>query len=350
MELNQNQLSIIHATESKIIVTAAPASGKTTVIVERIKYLLESGIDPRGMVVITFTNSAAENLRERIGTAADGAFIGTVHGYANYLLLSYGVDTSHVLNKEDFDKLFNMIKEYPRAIRPVEYLFLDEAQDSTLDQFEFLIDMIQPNNYFLVGDPRQAIFRWANANPEYLIELSKHEDVKTYPLNQNYRNGRSILEYAKSIIQLAGYSYRDTSISMRQINGKVYDVEYSSEGICRGIKKYGSYGDWFILCRTNQELETMQNTLKQNGIPFDTFKRSELSNDELNKAMKNDTVKVLTIHAAKGLEAKYVVVIGAKFYNLEEKCISYVAATRAKDLLIWTRKKKKKEIVTEKWD
>ena len=66
--------------------------------------------------------------------------------------------------------------------------------------------------------------------------------------------------------------------------------------------------------------------------------------------MKANTVKVLTIHSAKGLEANNVIVIGSKFYNLEERCISYVAATRARNWLIWTRMptRKKKNTFTER--
>jgi superfamily I DNA/RNA helicase len=62
-----------------------------------------------------------------------------------------------------------------------------------------------------------------------------------------------------------------------------------------------------------------------------------LDNKELGKKMKENTVKVLTIHTAKGLEANNVVVIGAKFFNTEERCVSYVAATRAKNMLVWTK-------------
>jgi superfamily I DNA/RNA helicase len=77
--------------------------------------------------------------------------------------------------------------------------------------------------------------------------------------------------------------------------------------------------------------------LKKEGVPIDTFKRSELDNKELGEKMKENTVKVLTIHTAKGLEADNVIVIGAKFFNVEERCVSYVAATRARNLLVWTR-------------
>ena len=75
--------------------------------------------------------------------------------------------------------------------------------------------------------------------------------------------------------------------------------------------------------------------LKRNNIPCDSFKKSELELSELNSKMKEDTVKVLTIHSSKGLENKNVIVIGARTYNDEEKRIAYVAATRAKETLIW---------------
>jgi superfamily I DNA/RNA helicase len=97
------------------------------------------------------------------------------------------------------------------------------------------------------------------------------------------------------------------------------------------------FGDWFILTRTNDQIDEMANALRRCGVPFDTFKRAQLDNKELNKKMKENTVKVLTIHTAKGLEANNVIVIGAKFFNLEERCISYVAATRARNALYWTK-------------
>ena len=77
--------------------------------------------------------------------------------------------------------------------------------------------------------------------------------------------------------------------------------------------------------------------LREAGIPYDTFRQGDLTKEELLNRMNNNTVKVLTIHSAKGLEWNNVVVIGARFYNDEEKNVCYVAATRARDHLIWIR-------------
>ena len=59
-----------------------------------------------------------------------------------------------------------------------------------------------------------------------------------------------------------------------------------------------------------------------------------LLEDTLDK-LKDNRVKVLTIHTAKGLENKNVIVSGARLYNEEERKIAYVAATRAEQSLYW---------------
>lgn len=353
MNLSTQQEKIVKTDANKVVVIASAASGKTAVLVERVKYLLSKGTDPKRIVLITFTNAAAEELAERLDHPK-GLFIGTIHSYANYLLLANGNETHDLLENEQFDKLFNRIKHNPDCIRPVEHLLLDESQDSNAAHFEFLLDMIKPKNYIIMGDHKQSIYRWNGAYPDYIINLSKQADVTTYELNENYRNATSILTYAKNIIMVAGYDYRDTSIPMRGITGKVVpDVEYNPQAIAHTFAQMkDGFGEWFILARTNDQIDEIANALKRCGVPYDTFKRAQLDNKELNKKMKENTVKVLTIHTSKGLEANNVIVVGAKFYNLEERCISYVAATRARNQLFWTKMpyRKKPAYSTANWE
>ena len=345
MNLSEQQKQIVNTTANKVVVIASAASGKTAVLVERVRYLLDIGVEPKEIVLITFTNAAAEELAERLNHPK-GVFIGTIHSYANYLLLSNGTETQDLLENEQFDRLFKRIKHHPECIKPVEHLLLDESQDSNELHFEFLLDMINPKNYLIVGDHKQSIYRWNGAYPDYLINLSKQDDVTTYDLNQNYRNASSILTFAKNIIMVAGYDYRDTSVPMRGVTGKVVsDLEYNPQAIAHTFAQMSSeqYGTWFILTRTNDQIDEIANALARCKVPYDTFKRAQLDNKELNKKMKENTVKVLTIHSAKGLEADNVLVIGAKFFNLEERCISYVAATRARNKLYWTKSSFKKK-------
>ena len=353
MELSEKQRRIVEATEPYIVVIASAAAGKTRCLAERVRWLLAQGVPTEEIVTITFTNAAAEEIAERVGNPS-GLFIGTIHSLANYYLCSAGIDTSRVLNDERFDDLFKLIKKHPECIKPVTHLIVDESQDSTPEQFEFLLDMIAPKNYMLLGDHRQAIYRFAGATPDYILNLMKSPEVTTYDLDENYRNAPEILRYAQDLIRTLGYEYEDYSIPMRSQHGRVLNVDYSETGIARTIKRYveegkSNYKDWFVLTRTNAELETIRAALEKDGIPCDTFKKAQLTNKGLAEKMNENTVKVLTIHTAKGLEADNVIVIGARFRDVEEKCVNYVAATRARNLLVWTIKRAKQKPKTNYW-
>lgn len=353
VELTKQQRAIVEATEPYIVVVATAAAGKTRCITERVRWLLRQGVPGEEIVTITFTNAAAEEISERLGNPK-GVFIGTIHSLANYYLRTGGIDTSKILNDEKFDDLFKLIKKNPQCVQHVTHLIVDEAQDSNPHQFEFLLDMIEPDNYMLMGDHRQSIYRFNGATPEYILNLMESPEVTTYELTENYRNAPEILDFAQSMIRVLGRDYEDHSRPMRKITGRVVDVEYSGEGIATTIKRYveqgrADYRDWFVLTRTNAELDAIMQVLNRHKIPTDTFKKAQLDNKGLKEKMRKNTVKVLTIHTAKGLEADNVVVIGTRNRDVEEKCVSYVAATRARNLLVWTYKKITRKPKAEYW-
>lgn len=351
IELNQEQKLIVEATESKVVVASCAGSGKTRCLISRFQHLVNIGVAPEKIVMITFTNAAADEISERLGNPK-GVFIGTIHAYANYLLLANNQDTSEILENEQFDKLFEKIKKRPYCVKEIEHLLLDEGQDSTEIQFEFILDILKPKNWMIFADWRQSIYRWNGADPDQIIDLTNRGDVTTYSLIGNYRSGYKILDFARGIISAAGYEYRDPSKPMRGISGRVVDVEYNPHAVAHTIKEYGNYSEWFVLTRTNDQVDEICRHLKAAGVPYDTFKRSELDNKGLAEKMKQDTVKVLTIHTSKGLEANNVVVIGAKFFSVEERCVSYVAATRSRNLLVWTRmpQRRKQNFGTSNWE
>ena len=94
--------------------------------------------------------------------------------------------------------------------------------------------------------------------------------------------------------------------------------------------------------RTNKEIYELSQNLTKAGIPFKTFKQGNTSTKELNDIINSNTVKLLTVHASKGLENKNVLVYGNfpieipkyRKVNSEERKVLYVAITRAMDKLI----------------
>lgn len=348
MELSKLQEDILNAPYNKVVVLASAASGKTRLMTEKVRQLLRAGVNPKEIAVITFTNMAAAELRQRLGEDyKEGLFVGTIHSLANYFLLSSGVKTDKILDDEDFDKLFELVESHPLCIKHLEWILLDESQDTDKTQFKFLFDMINPDYFFIVGDFKQSIYRWRGARPDLLQEICKRPGVKTFDLNENYRNGFNILNYAKNLIRPTGQ--HDNSTAMRKGNGSVAELTYSTYTIVQKIKEFPSFKTWAILCRTNSEIATIIATLKINNIPFDTFKQGDLSKEELVEKMQQDTVKVLTVHAAKGLEWDNVIVVGMHYSSIEDRNICYVAATRARENLIWMHYPQKKKPRTYSW-
>ena len=194
-------------------------------------------------------------------------------------------------------------------------ILVDEFQDTNKIQYKLIKLLSTINkNVFIVGDIKQSIYEWSGARPDILFNLLNDPRFEVYHLNENYRNGPTILRFAKKLISGSVFGDEpliDNSICMNEFEpDQVAEVTYNKENLAFLIKQSGSYGKWFILARSNTQIDVLMDSLTKMGIPCDTFKRSQITAEEFQTKMAADTVKILTVHAAKGLEADYVYVVG----------------------------------------
>ncbi|GAG68757.1 unnamed protein product, partial [marine sediment metagenome] len=88
-----------------LLVIAGPGSGKTRVITNRIAALIKSGVAPYNICAITFTNKAAEQMRQRVGQMAvpAGAHISTFHSLCVRILRVYASQAGVKTNFSIYD-------------------------------------------------------------------------------------------------------------------------------------------------------------------------------------------------------------------------------------------------------
>lgn len=115
-QLNSEQWAAVEGSDGPCLVLAGAGSGKTRTIVYRVAYLLEKGVKPENILLLTFTNHAAREMLERVrGLVGHRADIvgGTFHSVGNRFLRRYGrtIDLApnfSILDQEDSKDLIGV--------------------------------------------------------------------------------------------------------------------------------------------------------------------------------------------------------------------------------------------------
>lgn len=268
----------------------------------------------------------------RLGDIGQGLFIGTIHSYANKICIAAGVPTDDIILEERYDDLLTTATKIPRNKLPnIKHLLVDECQDISELEFKFLT-YLKKENQFYIGDENQMIYGFKGTSDKYLRDMYNDYNFTKYYLVENYRNAPNIIKFAESFIN-PGETLSPSSVAVKTKQGFI--SECSINEALEDLEDSENWGAWFIIARTNKEVDVIISRLKAKEIPYVTFKRAELDLSQLEALMVSNAVKVMTIHTAKGLESPNVIVIGAKTYCAEERRIAYVAATRAETNLYW---------------
>ena len=125
MELNQRQKEAVETASGPVLVVAGAGAGKTKVITERIKRLIENGAPAESILAVTFTNKAAEEMKQRLGALNALPFVGTFHQLGLLIIKenikALGMNRNPTILGED-DSL-SLIKESEKdlGINPKEF-------------------------------------------------------------------------------------------------------------------------------------------------------------------------------------------------------------------------------------
>lgn len=167
MEFNEAQTAALSHKDGPMMVLAGPGSGKTTVITHRIKKLLELGISPSSILVITFTKAAAVEMRERFfsmmekeekQTESGRVSFGTFHSvFYQILKLAYRFPAGNVIGEEEKREFFRK--------------FIKETGMEVEDEGEFISAIINEVSYVKGGRMDISCYYSQNCPEEWFKRL-----------------------------------------------------------------------------------------------------------------------------------------------------------------------------------
>src|SRR5256884_3490839 len=172
-ELNEQQLAAVTASPGPILVIAGAGSGKTRTLTYRVAYLLENGIDPRNILLLTFTNKAAREMLGRVANVlpidASGLWGGTFHSVGNRILRRHSTALGYssgftIMDREDQKDLIDAVVT-SAGIDPKEIRF--PKGDVLAEIFSFVVNTEKPMEELL-----------AEKFPYFLPLLDKIQNVR----------------------------------------------------------------------------------------------------------------------------------------------------------------------------
>lgn len=325
------QRAAVTTTEPLVIVQAGAGTGKSTVILERIKYLTQSGVDPSTITVLSFTNAAADNITKRNprvvskttakmisetyekaypnhkissvptmlntidiyyrGNSSVNAFLTKFKTYlrnidsdasnANMTLLSSFVENNfdqviEVLNtiKQTTLELeiiiaYLRIDQMKEPFTPPKHLIIDEVQDNSSFEFVYMLLFAAKHNatLFLVGDSSQTLYEFRSANPKALNALEASGVFAAHQLTTNYRSNQAILDYANVGLSQIP-SNQYAKIQLQANNLDQITPDEFQDKVRIAINPYGSR-------EYNKEIDQVVRHIKVRNYIDEVFERGE---------------------------------------------------------------------------
>jgi len=258
------------------VVIAKPGSGKTFTLALKIRAILAELPEYKGVVAISFTNKASDELQGRClsgGVARKASFFGTIDKFfLTEIVIPFGRQifgdpkeelsvveaeseseldlVGSILDSGDYAKVvseylselsklyvtgrvvleafgfmamyvFNNSRACRRYLRArYSHLVVDEYQDCGFWQHALFVRLCDLGlRAIVVGDLDQSIFAFARKDPKYLVELARDsERFVLYPLSKNHRCHRSIVNYSARLLSAS-------SVELQTSETRVYECQ-----------------------------------------------------------------------------------------------------------------------------
>lgn len=330
VDLDEYQKNAVENSSNKLLITAGPGSGKTTVLTRRIAHMIsEKTSPPDNFLAVTFTRRATQEMRERLrnllSKKSDLISIHTFHSLCFSILkenaqsaglnpdfkvisekektLLDEINTDEMLGFDDlilctlflFENNPDIVNFYRDKFK---YVFVDEYQDIDENQYKLIRYLVpEDGNICVIGDPNQAIYGFRGGDAKFFNNFTlDYPDTTIVNLKNNYRSSESIVNASNQMINsfniISQYDIPHEKITIHTAPTDKAEAEFVVSTIenmmgghnffsidsdrSEGQQDNFSFSDFAILYRTSSQLPPLIEAFQRSGMPF-----VNLSNDLL---------------------------------------------------------------------
>ncbi|HCC3327732.1 TPA: NERD domain-containing protein [Salmonella enterica] len=343
------------------VIHGVAGSGKTLILLYRCLYLAENVTRP--VLVLCFNITLANYLRECIADKglSQKVHVHHFHGWCTSVVRQYklAVNPDGAYSENSFTAFETAVSQGVITDTGYGAVLIDEGHDFDSRWLSLVARLFdnQSGSLLLMYDDAQSLYRRERALNFTLASVGIQAVGRTAILRTNYRNTRSILNFAYAFSR----DYFDThhNQELPLVDPEAYGEEgeppellrcASADDEARRVvawleEMYAQSGQWngmAVLCPAQFSVQKITGQLENKGIPFTTCFEASQKKKYSHKA---NAVQLLTYQSSKGLEFPFVAVVNASFVHqgAEEKSAAipalYVAFTRAskKLLVTWYR-------------
>lgn len=221
-ELDESQRRAAETVKCPMLVAAGPGTGKTQTLTSRIRYLLENGTEPKRILALTFSNRAAEEMRERIARineqAAAQMNVMTFHAFGLDILRRYYVETGLEPHSQLLDKIDALLylENNLNVLRLAHYEALHEPTSNLpaiLGSISRAKDeLCSPAEYQVLGE---AMLRRAEEDQDEELEIKAEkvlETARVYEFYQGHLDNEKMLDFGDLIYRAVRLLRENTTV------------------------------------------------------------------------------------------------------------------------------------------
>jgi hypothetical protein len=361
MDIQQEQLARSLGDGHRVIHGVA-GSGKTMLLGYRAEHLAKAHTAAsKPILILCYNEPLARQLASVMAAKgiADRVHAVHFHKWCYAQLKAYGQEMP-ANNQSVSDKMADMVQRVITGVDrhqipsgQYQAVLIDEGHDFAPEWLKLITQMVDPttNSLLVLYDDAQSIYDRTQKKTFSFKSVGIQAQGRTTILKINYRNTRQILQTASLVAAdlLTAEDKDEDGIPMLKpvscgrdgeapivirLPSLRAEASQVAELLGSAHREGHAWGDMAIICRHYSEMDECASALRQRGLPHQVRKGTGSFDPAA------DSIKVLTMHASKGLEFPVVALVGAGNMpakgedEREEAKLFYVGATRATQRLV----------------